>query len=165
MGKENKPQQADDLFTPSENWHLLNNHNRKKQVLKWAVHLVNKKRLSYNQVMERIKRSAAANSSVPLVSRASVCNYATIKDYSPTRPGGAAILPPDFNFRMVQWIIAKRSLKFPVFKEEVIAMANMVLEGSTVAAKTQGRKSWRRLVSKITRAVCRCCWHSQPEAP
>ena len=63
-------------------------------------------------------------------------SYGTVFKYSkegvdaPLAAGRPAYLPQEFTDRLVLWIRAKRALKFPVFRDEVLAMANHMIEGT-----------------------------------
>jgi hypothetical protein len=66
-------------------------------------------------------------------------SYGTVFKYSkegfeePLAAGRPAHLPQEFCDRLVSWIRAKRALKFPVFRDEVLAMANYMIEGTELA--------------------------------
>ena len=69
------------------------------------------------------------------VSYGTVFNYSKDEEREPLHIGRPTILPAEFTDKLVSWIRAKRALKFPVFRDEVLAMANFMVEGTGYATK------------------------------
>ena len=76
-----------------------------------------------------------ANVGVGAVSYGTVFKYSKEGVDAPLAAGRPAYLPQEFTDRLVLWIRAKRALKFPVFRDEVLAMANHMIEGTELAQK------------------------------
>ncbi|KAL3924677.1 MAG: hypothetical protein SGPRY_003847 [Prymnesium sp.] len=71
-------------------------------------------------------------------------------------------LPVEFNSKLKDFVFALRALKWPVFKDQVIASANTVLQGSNVLDKYKDKqlgsnwycstfmKEWSHVLGKAT---------------
>eukprot|EP00965_Chrysotila_dentata_P236350 6201266-Pleurochrysis_carterae.AAC.5 len=81
---------------------------------------------------------------VPCVSYGTVSNY-KCSTYDPISHGKTLYIPDEFYKESIAWITAVRGLKFPIFADQVLTMANRSLKGTTYLAKyTQERldKQW-----------------------
>lgn len=69
------------------------------------------------------------------VSHVLVHRYANNDEYDPSPKGRAGYLPAEFYERLCKWIRAMRALRFPMFKDTVVAAANYTLEGTNYLQK------------------------------
>ena len=69
---------------------------------------------------------------IPSIAKSSVGNYRSEPSYSPVAPGCAPNIPDTVTDKLVQWIRARRALKFPVFRDDVLATANLMLQGTAI---------------------------------
>ena len=113
-----------------EKWHLMSFHARRKWAIREAVRLVQEEGMSVRAAAEQVTDRFEADASVPSISKSSIASYAADPDRSPQCSGRAAILPPEFESNLVAYILAKRALRFPVFRDEVLAMANRLIAGT-----------------------------------
>jgi len=120
-----------DLPAEFDTWSTF---ERKKHVLKLACMLVHKEGVSVRRAAHSVNMHFAGNDLVPKVSRTGVRNYVCLKEWSPKALGRKTVLPPEFDRALIDWINARRALHFPVFKEDVLAAANLMIRSSGLGA-------------------------------
>ena len=110
----------------------------KQWMAKQAAQLVSLGECSTRAASEMVNgRYAPANTdgkrTMPTVSHSTVRNY--IDDtYAPESNGRKTNLPSEFTDKLVAWIRGRRALKFPVFRDDVLAVANRLLLGNPLLA-------------------------------
>ena len=114
-------------------WHLMSYHARRKWAIKEGVRLVTDDALSVRAAAERVNERFEADGSVPDISKSSISRYAADPEFSPPCSGRPPILPEEFERKLVEYMLAKRALRFPVFRDEVLAMANRLITGTEYA--------------------------------
>jgi hypothetical protein len=100
----------------------------KQWIAQQAAHLVNTGECTLRAAAELANRTYGALE-LPSVSHTMIASY-TQPEYQPESGGRPGILPKDFTDRLVAWIRARRALKFPVFRDDVLAVANRILCGN-----------------------------------
>ena len=65
-----------------------------------------------------------AHDFLPKVSRTGVQTYVANEKLSPQALGRRTVLPLAFDGALIKWINARRALRSPVFKDDVLAAAN-----------------------------------------
>ena len=106
---------------------------------KQAAHLVSLGECSTRAAAEMVNHKYAAcdtdgKRSFPTVSHMTVVNYMD-EEYAPESDGRSTVLPKEFSDQIVAWVRGRRALKFPVFRDDVLAAANRVLLSSPLLQK------------------------------
>jgi hypothetical protein len=104
-------------------------YNRKQWVAKAAAKLVTSGECSMRAAAEMVAAKYDMTVSIGTIS-----NYSN-EEYSPQGGGRKSVLPPKFTEKIIAWITARRALKFPVFRDDVLAVANRMLLGSPLLDK------------------------------
>ncbi|KAL1522506.1 hypothetical protein AB1Y20_017493 [Prymnesium parvum] len=106
----------------------------KQEIRRWMIaqgaRLVEAGECSYRIAVELVRSSYGIDVSLGTMH---ACVRSPGLELAPR--GRPQVLPQEFTDRMVQWICAKRALKFPVFRDEVLAVANRILIGTTYLQK------------------------------
>ena len=96
--------------------------------MKLAASLVNKHGFSTRRAAHALNVQFSDNDMVPKSSRTGVQSYVGDLKWSPRALGRRTVLPEAFYDAFVkEWINARRALHFPVFKDDVLAAANMLI--------------------------------------
>lgn len=124
---EPRPEPANSCPSPVE-VPCTSKHKLRQHMAREAAAMVKKGkamtiRRATDLVMEKYKHYNVS------LSHMTVQNYMD-ENYDPSPTGKASYLPTEFTDRLARWIQAMRALKFPLFKESVIASANNALEGT-----------------------------------
>ena len=106
-------------------------HALKQWLLKQAVVLVDMGECSLRAAAE-MTNLRYKGEGIPSIAKSSVGNYRSEPSYSPVAPGRTPNIPDAVTDKLVQWIRARRALKFPVFRDDVLATANIMLQGTAI---------------------------------
>ncbi|KAL1510783.1 hypothetical protein AB1Y20_007069 [Prymnesium parvum] len=84
--------------------------------------------------------------------------YSRFKDpaYQPQSKGKQAYLPEEFDHKICDFVLALRALKWPVFKDQVVAIANHTLQGSTYFTKFKDQQLAAAFALLPTHAAALC---------
>lgn len=104
-------------------------HTVKREMLVEAVELT-QQGFTLRQAASAVTRKYDVMERGISISHSSVKNYST-PGYEPAKNGKPSFLPDEFNQRLCEYVLALRSLRFPVFKDQVIGAANFALHGTT----------------------------------
>lgn len=105
-------------------------HEVKQWAMQQAAELVEVGECSYRVAVELLRSSYGINVSVGALHS---CRHSPDHQLQPK--GRPQIMPVEFTDKLVQWICAKRALRFPVFRDDVLAVANCLIKDTTFANK------------------------------
>jgi len=109
---------------------VLPKHTLYRRMVQEGVQLT-REGLSLRAAAAIVNEKYSSSERVLSVSHATLKNYQAEGAVLPNKRGREQILPIDFNSKICQHVLALRSLKFPVFRDQIIAAANHTLEGSS----------------------------------
>jgi len=124
---------ACDLPAQYDTWNAC---RRKKFVLRLAAMLVQQHGYSVRRAAHALNVKFSAHDIVPKVSRTGVQTYVANEKWSPQALGRRTVLPPAFDSALIKWINARRALHFPVFKDDVLAAANLLIREHGMSSET-----------------------------
>jgi len=79
-----------------------------------------------------------SNDLVPEVSHTGIECYAENIEWPPKSVGRRTALPPAFDCALIKWINAHRAHRFPTYKDNVLASANLLIRQHVVSTEVKG---------------------------
>ncbi|KAL1530134.1 hypothetical protein AB1Y20_001050 [Prymnesium parvum] len=121
-----------------EGMSMKSTNSVKRSMIEEAVELT-KKGCTIRQAAKQVNEKYAELDRNVTVSFSAVHKHQD-PTYRPRKQGREAYLPNEFNTKVCEYVVALRALKFPVFKDQVVAAANRVLEGTSYLSKFKAKQ-------------------------